>query len=322
MMQKFFLIVCLCAVYGLRFGLDVASSSLVKRRAMQEVGIPSTIEEEGEKNDLVERLIASARSGEDVDELVKNEFDKISQEVVTDLTRLQSEGETFAQSALTAVREESEKRMLRARDLLVTVLDAGELLEMDRRLTKLFRDGVIDTSFLVVLNMNAVAAAEASQKNPNDEAALQRSRVMEHLYTRAQEEWETRFVPMAEGVLHRLARTEQPVIRRNILEHYLAPKTHIDVPTKDPVPLDKPQPPLLPSAEFAQAIHLAVTRLRTLQNLDPAIIEASIESLRAIAKEARLVLIDSVTPEEVQQFQNDLAKTWQINAPPPEQDEV
>ena len=256
------------------------------------------------EEELAKLLVASTKDGT-IGSLVEERFDAINQDVLKMLT--QDDDLEGSQAAMSAVKDATDKRMSLAKERLEHVLDAGELLEMDRRLAKLFRDGVVDAAFLVVLNMNAASTAEMA--NEGDEAAIQRARIFEHLYTRAQEEWEKRLPDQAKGVLHRLARTTDPQIRRNILQYYLAPKTELDVPGKDPVPLDTPQPPLLSAPDLATAIADAVASLRTL-DVDGDMIRDSIEDMRSIAKEARFVLIATADESVVRQFEADLSTTW------------
>jgi len=255
---------------------------------------------------LAEELLSLKEDSQSLASLVEEKFEAIDQEVLVSLTK--AEDAEAAHAAMATIKDATDARMSKAKARLETVLDAGELLEMDRRLTKLFKEGVVDAAFLVVLNANAAEAA----KDATDEAAVQRARVFEHLYTRAQEEWEKRLPDQAKGVLHRLARTTDPAIRRNILVHYLAPKTEIVVPGKDPVPLDEPSPPLLASADLARAIADAVNAIRQL-DMDGDMVRASIEDMRSLAKEARLVLLDSAPEADVRQFEQDLSATWPMH---------
>lgn len=238
-------------------------------------------------------------SGDDLASLVETRLDEIDENV---LARVYEN-----EAVMDAVRGAVDKRMVASRDLLLGILDAGELLEMDRRLVRVFKDGLADASFLAVLNMNA----EAARGEAKDDASEQRARVMEHLYTRAQEEWEKRIENQANAVLHRLTRTEQPVIRRNILEYYLAPQTEIFVPNGgDPIPLDKPIPPRISCKEFSDATTDAVAKLKQFQGANDSVIQDSVEQIREIAKEARLVIMEHLPPEDLASFEQDLMETF------------
>ena len=76
---------------------------------------------------------------------------------------------------MSAFAVETDKRMLKAKERLEHVLDAGELLEMDRRLTTLFKQGQADAALLLCLNANVEAADPGTDKHS----------IMLHLYTRA-----------------------------------------------------------------------------------------------------------------------------------------
>lgn len=259
------------------------------------------------EDDLAAMLLASARDDGKLVTLIEDKLDEIDHTVMRRLMDALKgdENKDTAQRVIDALREAADRRLVGARELLEAVLDAGELLEMDRRLVKLFKDGLVDGSFIAVLNMNVAAARERA----NDDASEQRARVMEHLYTRVQEEWEKRCDNQANAVLHRLTRTEQAVIRRNILEYYLAPQTEILVPNGDPVPLDQPRPPRISSRDFATAVATAVERLHNI-DADPGVIETSIEECRVIAKEARLVIMERLPHEELEAFEQNLVATF------------
>lgn len=274
----------------------------VSRFALSLRAISTSTEE-----DLATMLLASARDDGKLVALIEDKLDEIDHTVMRRLMDATKDdaNKDSAQRAIDALREAADRRLVGARELLESVLDAGELLEMDRRLVKLFKDGLVDGSFMAVLNMNVAAARECA----NDDASEQRARVMEHLYTRVQEEWEKRCDNQANAVLHRLTRTEQAVIRRNILEYYLAPQTEILVPNGDPIPLDQPRQPRISSSDFATAVATAVERLHAI-DADPVMIKASIEECRVIAKEARLVIMERLPPEELGAFEDNLMATF------------
>lgn len=240
----------------------------------------------------------------ELEALVRSRFEELDEQTMRELSTTVAQGGAegaAAQSVIGAVTVENDRRMVAAKDRLVYVIEAGELLEMDRRLMKLFRADEVDVPFLIVLNANAAAAAEG------DDAG--KAQVMEHLYTRTQEEWEKKIDP-ASGVLHKLTRQEQPVIRQNILDHYLAPQTQLFLPDGKTVDLDKPRKPILSSDAFAEAVASAVQRLRALENADAALVAASEAQLLDIAKEARLLIASTGTPEELSSFEASLSATW------------
>ena len=232
-------------------------------------------------------------------ELVADNFDALD---APTMEKLQGGDADAANRVFGAINAETERRMAAAKDKLEEILDAGELLEMDRRLMSLFKRGGADVPFLMCLNANANAADEGSDKRM----------VLEHLYTRAQEELEKKADP-AKAVLHKLNRTPDKAIRDNVLHHYLAPQTELITPDATVIPLDKPIPPRVTPEAFAGAIDDTVAQLRGL-DADGDLIRANIEQCRQIAIEARGILVNTGTPEQVAYFEEELSKTWPLGS--------
>lgn len=252
-------------------------------------------------SDVYEALVRADEAG--LASVVATQFDAIDEAVLTQLRQADGDDKAAADRAFQAIVQASHVRMEEATERLKFVLDAGELLEMDRRLSNVFKERGLDGAFLAVLSLNMANAQETKDDDPN------KARIFSHLYTRAQEEWEKRLGDQTDAVLHRLSRTDEPVIRRNILTHYLAPQTHILVPNKDPVPIDPPKPPLISSDDLATAIARAVAKARTL-DVDGDAVRACIEDFRSIAKEARLVIIEHAPPDDVRRFESALADSF------------
>ena len=141
---------------------------------------------------------------------------------------------------MSAFAVETDKRMLKAKERLEHVLDAGELLEMDRRLTTLFKQGQADAALLLCLNANVEAADPGTDKHS----------IMLHLYTRAQEEFEKKQIPRA--LVHKLCRQPDAQIRDNILRTYLAPQTELIAPDATRIPLETPMPAQISHAFFGR----------------------------------------------------------------------
>ena len=247
--------------------------------------------------DLAASLLAA--SPERLASLVADNFEALD---APTMAALEGAGGEAAARVMAAISEETECRMTAAKDKLEEILDAGELLEMDRRLMSLFKRGGADVPFLMCLNANAM----------NAEPGTDKAMVLEHLYTRAQEELEKRTDP-AKGVLHKLNRTPDPDIRANVLYHYLAPQTELIAPDATVIPLDAPIPPRVSPEAFATAVHEAVEQLRAL-DYDGDIIRANIEQCRQIAIEAREVFVNTGTAEQVTFFEEELSKTWPMGS--------
>ena len=156
---------------------------------------------------LAEDLLAA--EGPALATLVEDNFEAIDAET---MASIQQATPAVAERIMSAFAVETDKRMLKAKERLEHVLDAGELLEMDRRLTTLFKQGQADAALLLCLNANVEAADPGTDKHS----------IMLHLYTRAQEEFEKKADP-ARAWCTSSARQPDAQIRDNILRTYLAP---------------------------------------------------------------------------------------------------
>ena len=246
---------------------------------------------------LAEDLLAA--EGPQLAELVENNFEAIDAET---MVSIQQATPDVAERIMSAFAVETDKRMLKAKERLEHVLDAGELLEMDRRLTTLFKQGQADAALLLCLNANVEAADPGTDKHS----------IMLHLYTRAQEEFEKKADP-ARALVHKLCRQPDAQIRDNILRTYLAPQTELIAPDATVIPLDAPIPPRVSPEAFATAVHEAVEQLRSL-DYDGDIIRANIEQCRQIAIEAREVFVNTGTADQVAFFEEELSKTWPMGS--------
>jgi len=247
---------------------------------------------------LAEDLLAA--EGPQLAELVENNFEAIDAET---MNSIQQATPDVAERIMSAFAVETDKRMLRAKERLEHVLDAGELLEMDRRLTTLFKQGQADAALLLCLNANVEAADPGTDKHS----------IMLHLYTRAQEEFEKKADP-ARALVHKLCRQPDAQIRDNILRTYLAPQTELIAPDATRIPLDKPMPAQISHAQFSEAVASTVEQLRGL-DADGDLVNANIECCRQVAIEARRVLLETGPPDDVRAFEEELAKTWPMGSP-------
>ena len=247
---------------------------------------------------LAEDLLAA--EGPQLAELVENNFEAIDAETMASIQQATPE---IAERIMGAFAVETDKRMLKAKERLEHVLDAGELLEMDRRLTTLFKQGQADAALLLCLNANVEAADPNTDKHS----------IMLHLYTRAQEEFEKKADP-ARALVHKLCRQPDSQIRDNILRTYLAPQTELIAPDATRIPLEKPMPAQISHAQFSEAVASTVEQLRGL-DADGDLVNANIECCRQVAIEARRVLLETGPPDDVRAFEEELAKTWPMGSP-------
>ena len=247
---------------------------------------------------LAEDLLAA--EGPALATLVEDNFEAIDAET---MASIQQATPAVAERIMSAFAVETDKRMLKAKERLEHVLDAGELLEMDRRLTTLFKQGQADAALLLCLNANVEAADPGTDKHS----------IMLHLYTRAQEEFEKKADP-ARALVHKLCRQPDAQIRDNILRTYLAPQTELIAPDATRIPLEKPMPPQISHSQFSDAVASTVEQLRGL-DADGDLVNANIECCRQVAIEARRVLLETGAPEHVRAFEEELAKTWPMGSP-------
>lgn len=187
-------------------------------------------------------------------------------------------------------------QLSQARDLLASFLNAGEVRKLDSGIGKAGREGKLDVAFFQVLNMNiqdATANPEPVVDPDSDEPNASKLQILQHIYTRCQEEVE-KSIPPGVSLLNKLLRTEQPSIRSNQLNHYLCPqKSVISTPDGKELELKGREKILVSHEEFVDAIRNAVKQIRTVEKAGGANREMAanmVESCRQVAKEARIVI--------------------------------
>lgn len=231
----------------------------------------------------------------------------------------------------TALKSVLDERLQGARDLLASLLQSGEIRKLDGAIGRAAKDGKLDMAFFTVLNMNIRDAAyeasgsisEEEQRAANEadprllggreegETGAGRLQILQHVYTRCQEEVEKAVSPGA-GLLNKLLRTEIPSIRTNQLGHYLAPqKGTLTTPDGKEVELKGGGKALVPPNELVEAIADAIKKIRTVERAggtDRVTAANLVESCRQVAIEARLVVADAYgeTSDELKQFQDSL----------------
>ena len=250
----------------------------------------------------------------------------------------------------TALQNVLDTRLRSGRTLLTELLNSGEIRKLDSLIGKAAREGKLDMSFFSVLSMNMQDAAMESSNNSikidsnininndgadvvatsstsqedesNDQETIttngnnsaNRAQILQHIYTRCQEELEKN-VPPGMGLLNKLLRTEISSIRTNQLQYYLGPQaTSITSPDGKTIELSNNGTggkALVSHGEFIGALSQAVSQIRTLEKsggTDRLSAMNLIENIRRVAMEARVVLVDSYGEgsEAVSEFQRDL----------------
>ena len=199
-----------------------------------------------------------------------------------------------------ALNTMTDRRLESARDVLRELMNAGEIKKLDAIIGRNARNQKLDVAFFQVLQMNMRDAAEEAQKvtatgEEDSSSAVDRYQILQHIYTRCQEEVEKVINP-GTALLNKLLRTEVDSIRRNQLNHYLCPKpTTIKSPDGKEIVLNNgvPSKPLVAHPDFTEAIGNAVKQIRTVEKsgaTTPEVAADLVETIRTVAKEARLII--------------------------------
>lgn len=199
-----------------------------------------------------------------------------------------------------ALNTMTDRRLESARDTLKELMNAGEIKKLDATIGKSARNQKLDVAFFQVLQMNMRDAAEEAQKatvagEEESSNAVDRFQILQHIYTRCQEEVEKVINP-GTALLNKLLRTEVDSIRRNQLNHYLCPKpTTITSPDGKEIVLNNGQPtkPLVAHSDFCQAFGNAVLQIRTVEKsgaTSPEVAADLVETIRKVAIEARFTI--------------------------------
>eukprot|EP00956_Cyclotella_meneghiniana_P026796 scaffold58775_cov39-Cyclotella_meneghiniana.AAC.1 len=224
----------------------------------------------------------------------------------------------------TALQNVLDNQLRSGRTLLADLLNSGEIRKLDSMIGKAAKDGKLDMSFFTVLGMNMKDAAmmggdalslsptlsqgegqeEVQQVPPPMEGGegggANRLQILQHIYTRCQEELEKNVAPGV-GLLNKLLRTDIASIRSNQLSHYLGPQaTTITSPDGTTIDLGGSGKPLVSHTEFIEALGNAVNQIRTLEaagGTDRLSAVNLIENVRQIAIDARRVLVESFGEE-------------------------
>jgi hypothetical protein len=168
-------------------------------------------------------------------------------------------------------------RLELARDVLAELMNAGEIKKLDDLIGKAARSQQLDAAFFQVLQLNLQDAAAVKGKDGDDNedhADASRLQVLQHIYTRCQEEVEKTIDP-GTALLNKLLRTDATVIRRNQLEHYLCPQSKvITAPNGKQVELPTSEKTLVDHEHFVEALANTVLKIRTIEKasgMDPIV---------------------------------------------------
>lgn len=221
-------------------------------------------------------------------------------------------------SVATALQSILDSQLASGREVLRILLNAGEIRKLDAEIGKAARQGQLDAAFFTVLNMNMQEAASVSSTTSESDAS--RSQILQHIYTRCQEEVE-KTIPGGVALLNKLLRTQIDSIRANQLEHYLCPQPNvITTPDGKEITLEGAQPVLVPPPEFVDAIAGAVKQIRTVEKAGGMNRESAanmVESCRQVAMEARLIIARNygVESDALKEFEDGLMPVFRPDSP-------
>jgi hypothetical protein len=229
------------------------------------------------------------------------------------------------QAVSNALSSVLDARLEEARDTLTELLNSGEIRKLDAIIGKAAKDGKLDVAFFQVLNMNLQdASADDKESVPevgsSEEKTANRFQILQHIYTRCQEEVE-KTIPPGVALLNKVLRTEAPSIRSNQLQHYLCPQSNvIETPDGKELELNGKGKILVPHADLIDAIGNAIQQIRTLEKAGGANKEMAanmVESCRVVAKEARMVVAEHFgrDSEELKSFEGGLQPVFRPESP-------
>lgn len=213
-----------------------------------------------------------------------------------------SDSDVAVERVAAAIQSLLDDRLSQGREVLATLLSAGELRKLDAEIGKANRAGKLDMAFFTVLDMNLKDAELESQQQqaetnatPSENAGASRFSILTHIYTRCHEEVESS-LPPGIVLLNKLLRTGADPIRANQLQYYLCPRPNvITLPDGQVIPVANREQGevLVPPQQLVQALASTVQQIRTVETAGGMTREAAanmVEACRTVAKEARVVL--------------------------------
>ena len=273
---------------------------------------------------FVAGLCEKASSGDQtLDQVVLEALPTINPALVMKLRGAVQDSREEFQAVSTSLNSILDSRLTEARNVLEELLNAGEIRKLDSLIGKNAREGKLDVAFFQVLNMNLQDAASNQPVPTNEdgeENTANRFQILQHIYTRCQEEVE-KTIPPGVALLNKLMRTEVANIRTNQLNHYLCPQSNvIKTPDGKELELKGREKILVPHNEFVEAIANSIKQIRTVEKAGGASQEMAanmVEAVRQVAKEARVVVGEhfGVDSDELKSFEDGLMPVFRPSSP-------
>jgi len=271
---------------------------------------PTGLEFSDEEQSLIEGIHEKLAGASEPRAILKETLPTLSPALIYRLRQATNDANPAIQKVAIELNELLEDQLITARNTLQDLLNSGEIRKLDSIIGKAQREGRLDTAFFNVLTVNLQDAAQ-NDMGPTQEGAASRLQILQHIYTRCQEEVE-KSIPPGLALLNRIMRAPEDSIRRNLYEHYLTPqKTIISSPDGKEIDLGGNGAPLVPMQDFIDALAQTVKQIRTVENVGAAdrVSAANlVESCRTIAKEARIVIGEKygAESEELRNFEEGL----------------
>jgi hypothetical protein len=253
---------------------------------------------DAEESILSDLLTKSDANGGDLKQVVVEALPKLPPGFILKIRQSSFHPEEPVRRVASELNQILEARMLEAKQTLEDLLNAGEIRKLDSLIGTNAKKGMLDAAFFNVLTMNLMAATKAGDAPVTDVekgVAASRLQILQHIYTRCQEEVEKN-IPAGTALLNKLLRTDQQSIRVNLYGYYLTPpKKTIESPDGKVIELSGTAAVLVPPIELVEAIGAAVKHIRTVEQagaMDRESAAAMVESCRNVAKEARMTIAE------------------------------
>lgn len=314
--------------------LDMVSESTDKSVSESSSSSSSSSLSEDEWKVVTEMYEKSSKKDDDgktLEEVVRETLPTLDSVLIMKLRDISNDPRDEFQAVAVALNNILDASLSGAKDVLAELLDAGEIRKLDALIGKNAREGKLDAAFFQVLTVNLQdaaaeagigggAAAAASNNEGGEENPANRFQILKHVYTRCQEEVE-KTIPPGVALLNKLLRTNVDSIRANQLEHYLCTQPNvIKTPDGKELELKGREQILVPHTDFIEAIGNAVKQIRTVETAGAADQEMAanmVESIRQVAKEARIVIGEHFGREsdELKKFEEGLQPVFRPSSP-------
>lgn len=263
----------------------------------------------------------------DHEAMILHTLPTLSPSLLLKLRQCDTHDNESVQSVANSVNQIIHQRLELAREMLTSLLQAGEIRKLDSLIGQAARDNRLDVAFFNVLTKNLEDAKQHEDNivictdNKDGTAAASRLQILQHIYTRCQEEVEKE-LPHGTALLNKLLRTEHATIRANLYKHFLTPaQASITSPDGKTIVLNQQTPVVrVPLSEFIDALSTAVIQIRSLESAGGTDRESAammVEGCRHIAKEARVVIGEVYGRQSAQlkQFEEGLQPVFRPASP-------